>query len=165
MKSGVGVESVTLTEKLKLVGKVEFYLHDMIKAMQKTLRDIATKSFENFTKLSRKDWIERDPAQITLLVNNIFTSMEVEDCFKKISDGSNVNALKDLYKLSVIKLTDLIKMVQGDLSKSLRQKIMCLITLDTHSRDIVEKLDVENVKKADAFQWQSQLKFYWSTNN
>lgn len=55
-------------------------------------------------------------------------------------------------------------MVQGDLNKSLRQKIMCLITLDTHSRDIVEKLDVENVKKMDAFQWQSQLKFYWSSN-
>lgn len=41
---------------------------------------------------------------------------------------------------------------------------MCLITLDTHSRDIIEKLDVENVKKADAFQWQSQLKFYWCDN-
>ncbi len=97
-------------------------------------------------------------------MNNIFTSSEVEDCFKKISDGSNVNALKDMYKASVIKLTDLIKMVQGDLSKSMRQKIMCLITLDTHSRDIVEKLDIENVKKADAFQWQSQLKFYWTLN-
>lgn len=52
-------------------------------------------------------------------------------------------------------------MVQGDLSKNLRQKIMCLITLDTHSRDIVDRLDSENVKKLDAFQWQSQLKFYW----
>lgn len=44
----------------------------------------------------------------------------------------------------------------------MRQKVMCLITLDTHSRDIIEKLDIENVKKADAFQWQSQLKFYWT---
>lgn len=70
-----------------------------------------------------------------------------------------------MFKASVVKLTDLIKMVQGDLSKSNRQKIMCLITLDTHSRDIVDKLDAENVKKADAFQWQSQLKFYWTTNN
>lgn len=56
-------------------------------------------------------------------------------------------------------------MVQGDLSKSSRQKIMCLITLDTHSRDIIEKLDIENVKKVDAFQWQSQLKFYWTMNS
>ena len=73
MKSGVGVEEVKLTEKLKLVGKVEYYLHDMINSMVKTLRDIATKSFENYTKLDKKAWIEKDPAQITLLVNNIFT--------------------------------------------------------------------------------------------
>lgn len=38
MRSGVGVEDVALTEKLKLVGKVEFYLHDMINSMVKTLR-------------------------------------------------------------------------------------------------------------------------------
>ncbi len=54
MKSGVGVETVTLTEKLKLAGKVEYYLHDMINSMIKTLRDIATKSFDNYTKLSKK---------------------------------------------------------------------------------------------------------------
>ena len=39
-----------------------------------------------------------DPAQITLLVNNVVTSGMIEDCFKKISDGSNVNGLKDYYK-------------------------------------------------------------------
>lgn len=87
----------------------------MINTMVETLRDIATKSFSNFTKLERKEWISSDPAQITLLVNNIVTSGQVEDCFKKISDGSNVNALKDFYKVSVERLTDLIKMVQGHL--------------------------------------------------
>lgn len=161
MKSGVGVEYVKLTKPLQLNGKVEVYLQDMINTMIETLRDIATKSFTNFTKMERKEWISSDPAQITLLVNNIVTSGQVEDCFKKISDGSNVNALKDFYKTSVERLTDLIKMVQGHLEKDMRQKVMCLITLDTHSRDIIDKLDVENVKKADAFQWQSQLKFYW----
>ncbi len=54
-----------------------------------------------------------DPAQITLLVNNIVTSAFIEECFKKISDGSNVNALKDSFKVSVEQLTGLIKMVQG----------------------------------------------------
>jgi dynein heavy chain len=42
-------------------------------------------------------------------------------------------------------------MVQGDLDRPLRQKIMCMITLDTHSRDIMDKLIVENVRKADEF--------------
>jgi len=32
---------------------------------------------------------------------------------------------------------------------------MCLITMDTHSRDVVLKLIDEHVKKADEFQWQS----------
>ena len=58
-------------------------------------------------------------------------------------------------------LTSLIKLVQGDLDRPLRQKIMCLITMDTHSRDIIDKLHVEGVKEPDEFQWQSQLKAYW----
>jgi dynein heavy chain len=42
-------------------------------------------------------------------------------------------------------------MVQGDLDKPLRQKIMCLITIDAHSRDIIEKLHVEKCTSADDF--------------
>lgn len=148
-----------------MVGKVENYLQDIIDAIISTLRTISTKSFVNQANVSRAEWIKQDPAQITILVNNVLTSAEIETCFKKISDGSNVNALKDYHKTSVEQLTSLIKMVQGELTKEDRQKIMCLITLDTHSRDIIEKLDTENVKKADAFQWQSQLKFYWTTNS
>lgn len=54
-----------------------------------------------------------DPAQITILVNNTVTSSQIEQCFQKISDGSNVNALKDYYRQSVEMLTGLIRMVQG----------------------------------------------------
>lgn len=61
----------------------------------------------------------------------------------------------------IVSLTDLIKMVQGDLDKPMRQKIMCLITMDAHSRDIIDKLIQENVTSADEFQWQAQLKSYF----
>ena len=105
------------------------------------MRVITTKSYANQAKKERAEWIKMDPAQITLLVNNTLTSSAIENCFKKISDGSNVNALKDEFKTSVEALTALIRMVQGELTKEERQKIMCLITLDTHSRDIIEKLD------------------------
>jgi dynein heavy chain len=44
-------------------------------------------------------------------------------------------------------------MVQGPLEKAVRQKIMCLITMDAHSRDIIQKLVDEDVKKSDEFQW------------
>ena len=52
-------------------------------------------------------------------------------------------------------------MVQGDLTKPMRQKIGCMITMDAHSRDIIEKLYLEKVYNSEEFQWQSQLKVYW----
>jgi len=62
-----------------------------------------------------------------------------------------MNALKDFKDKSIDSLTELIKMVQGDLSKPMRQKIMCIITLDAHSRDVVIKLIEEHVRKPDEF--------------
>jgi dynein heavy chain len=44
----------------------------------------------------------------------------------------------------------------------MRQKIGCMITMDAHSRDIIEKLYLEKVLSSEEFQWQSQLKVYWS---
>lgn len=62
-----------------------------------------------------------------------------------------MNALKDFKDKSINLLTDLIRMVQGDLDKPLRQKIMCLITLDAHSRDVIIRLIDEHVRKAEEF--------------
>ena len=45
----------------------------------------------------------------------------------------------------------------------MRQKIMCMITMDAHSRDIIEKLRDEKVESKEEFQWQSQLKAYWDS--
>ena len=50
MKSGVGVENVKLSEPLKLVGKVEKYLQDLINAIVITLRGVTTRSFANHAK-------------------------------------------------------------------------------------------------------------------
>jgi len=42
-------------------------------------------------------------------------------------------------------------MVQGDLTKPVRTKIMCLITMDAHSRDILNLLYEQNVCRQDDF--------------
>lgn len=115
----VGSEEVDITNPLQLNGKVEVYLQDIIDCMQSTLRAIATASFKNKGTMERKTWIEMDPAQITLLVNNIVWSADIEECFQKIGNG-DMNALKDFLKTSIELLTDLIRMVRGDLKKPLR---------------------------------------------
>jgi dynein heavy chain len=57
----------------------------------------------------------------------------------------NPNSMKKAFEDQVESLTGLIKMVQGDLERPVRQKVMCLITMDAHSRDIIDKLVVEKV--------------------
>ncbi|KRW98533.1 P-loop containing nucleoside triphosphate hydrolase [Pseudocohnilembus persalinus] len=161
--SSVGSESVVFSSPLKLIGKVELYLKDIIQAMNQTLKDIAEKSFHNYKVMDRKTWLKQDPAQISLLVNNIMWSSEIENCFQKLQTG-DPTAIQNSLENQISRLTELIKMVQGSLSKGMRQKIMCLITLDAHSRDVTHKLVEERVKKVEEFQWQSQLKFYWNDN-
>jgi dynein heavy chain len=50
-------------------------------------------------------------------------------------------------------LKALIMMVQGDLTKPVRQKIMCMITMDAHSRDIIGQLKDAGVERIDDFLW------------
>jgi len=69
--------------------------------------------------------------------------------------------MREAHAAQVGLLSDLISLVQGDLSKGMRQKIGCLITMDAHSRDIIDKLHLEKVYNSEEFQWQSQLKVYY----
>jgi dynein heavy chain len=62
MISCVGVEKVNFTEDLKLLGKVECYLQDVIDTMRKSLREIAKKSLKKFAEIKKEDWLIHDPA-------------------------------------------------------------------------------------------------------
>jgi len=159
MDTCVGKEYVEFSKPLKLIGKVENYLADVIDTMRASLNQIASKSVVAFQTQDRQTWLKQDPTQITLLINLISWVQNVEGAFSQLK--TDKNSLQKAYDKQVEILTSLIKMVQGDLDKPLRQKIMCMITMDTHSRDIIEKLIKENVQNHDEFQWQSQLKASW----
>jgi len=159
MHTNVGVEYVEFTQVLKLMGKVETYMQDVIDTMRSSLKDIAGKSLVKLGQMSKEEWIKGDPAQVTLLINILTWTQDVEKAFAKLA--SSKDAMEECHKHQIKLLSDLITMVQGDLTKPLRQKIMCMITMDAHSRDIIDKLKIEKVMNAEEFQWQSQLKVYW----
>ncbi len=60
--SCVGKESVDFSEPLKLVGKVETYMLDVIAAMIRTLRNIAEDSYKAYPTMEKNKWIMRDAA-------------------------------------------------------------------------------------------------------
>jgi dynein heavy chain len=100
--------------------------------------------------------VDQKSAQITLLISMLFWVVNVEESFDKIK--SNKKAMQECGALCQKQLEDLIKLVQGKLEKPTRTKIMCMITLDTHGRDIANLLHNEECFTPDGFQWQAQLK-------
>jgi dynein heavy chain, axonemal len=69
METCVGKEVVQFPKPLKLNGKVENYLMDVIDCMKSSLNIIASKSVVAQHSMTKQDWVKSDPAQVTLLVN------------------------------------------------------------------------------------------------
>lgn len=70
MHACVGKEYVEFTVEMKLLGKVEVYLQDIINTMRKSLSDISKRSLKKFTEIDKEQWLVQDPAMVTLLINN-----------------------------------------------------------------------------------------------
>jgi dynein heavy chain len=85
-----------------------------------------------------------------LLINILTWSRDVEEGFTKLQ-GGNAKGMQEQHDHQIQLLDDLITMVQGDLTKPVRQKIMAMITMDAHSRDIINKLKIEKVDREDEF--------------
>ncbi len=64
------------------------------------------------------------------------------------------------YDKQVAQLVDLIAVINTNLTKNERKKLITLCTIDVHSRDVVSRLMDERVESASCFQWQSQLRYY-----
>ena len=51
--------------------------------------------------------------------------------------------------------------IRGNLSKILRLKIVALVTVEVHNRDVIDKLAKTGCNDVNAFDWLSQLRLYW----
>lgn len=51
--------------------------------------------------------------------------------------------------------------VRGNLTKIVRLKVVALVTIEVHARDVLERLYKSGLMDVSAFDWLSQLRFYW----
>ena len=135
-------------------------LTNQLESLNKALE----RSRARYPSQSRIEWLmhrfnERacDPAQIVLLVSGITMVTELEDAMDVVAAG-DAHGVEAFGERQIGQLQDLIKLTQTALSKGDRMRVMCMITLDAHTRDMIAKLLRENALAKSDFQWQSQLK-------
>jgi dynein heavy chain len=162
--AGVGVEEVEFEPALSLDGKVESYLAVVLKQMMVALQTNLERSVQRYPTQARSLWIMNkvgdrptDPAQITLLVAQIMFATDTEEAFSMMLSG-NDNAMKDWNGRVIMNLKDLIKITRTQISRAERQRVMVMITLDAHSRDITHNLIDAGCETKEDFMWQAQLK-------
>ena len=51
--------------------------------------------------------------------------------------------------------------ISGNLTKIQRLKMVALVTIEVHARDVIEKMIKAGCSEVNAFDWLMQLRLYW----
>jgi len=153
MHACIGVEYVKFTKELKLLGKVEVYLQWVIDTMRSSLKDITTENMKIMGTGDKLLWIKDTPSQVLLLLNNANWVINCEKAFMAAQNGEK-DSMEKCYDNQVEDLSGLIGMVtHPSVDKPLRTKLMCLITMDAHSRDMIRDMRDGGCRHKDHFLW------------
>lgn len=161
-------EAVKLPKIFVMAGAVESWLNDLTEAMRYCIRKEMHDAIETAANWDvekpRHQWLFDYPAQVVLNSTQIYWTEETELALEEFENGQE-DSVKRYLQVCNQRLEQLINLVLGDLSSPDRCKIIALITLDVHSRDVVKRLVDEKVEGPLSFLWQQQLRFIWRQEN
>ena len=167
MYSKEGAEFVPFNTDFICQGAVENYLSELELKMQNTLKEILEDAKEATEEWDlskpRHMWLDDYNAQVALLATQIVWTEETQRAFEELENGGSESAMKDYLQVTKNRISSLIERVRTDLSFELRTKIITIITIDVHERDVVEQFVQWKIQDSQAFAWLRQLRFYMET--
>ncbi|DBB00312.1 TPA: Dynein beta chain, flagellar outer arm [Trebouxia sp. C0004] len=152
-------EYVAFAQECSCDGPVESWLQNVVDAMRAALSHEFKMAIPAYDEKPRIKWIFDYSVQNTIMVSRTFFTQDVNEAFEELEEG-NEDALKGIFDKQVSQLADLITIINGELTKNDRKKLITLCTIDVHARDVVQRLIEERVENQSCFQWQSQLRYY-----
>ena len=158
MESPDGEKVPFVTSITTLNKPVEAWMGEIEVAMQEAVRNAFSQAILDFTKKARPEWAAVNVAQCVLNCSQVHWT-----AFVTHSICSNL--LESCLAASGNDLLDLVSLVRGGLTKSLRVTIGALIVLDVHARDVVERLFQAKVSSLSDFEWISQMRFFWENDS
>jgi dynein heavy chain len=110
---------------VEAAGAVEKWLVQVEKAMLASMRLVSSQAFDAYRDTPREKWVLNWPGQVVLGVSSIFWTKEVEFV---ILEGRN-NGLKKYLEQSTDRLSKIVELVRGNLSKLNRTTLEALVVV------------------------------------
>jgi dynein heavy chain len=164
--SHVLVEGVQVEKWLKNVeDKMRETVH---RCLITTLDELQQKVYQPKAPIQRdvlKSWLERNQGMCLITAAQMNWTKEVERVLHDYSALGGGGRRKRtpvyrLYKKWKILIRRYCEMVREGLTKLDRNKLVALITIEVHSRDILNALQAARVADPLSFDWSKQLRFY-----
>ncbi|KAG4103981.1 dynein heavy chain and region D6 of dynein motor-domain-containing protein [Neocallimastix lanati (nom. inval.)] len=153
-------EYVQFSNIVVLEGPVEYWLLEVESMMRTTLHKLLYQCLISIEKMKKDKWFKTWPGQMLITAGLINWTMECSKSLEQAEKGDK-HALKNLKKKQISLLKKLSDIVRSPLNKIERQKIVSLITIEVHSRDIIDKMYKAECSNPNDFEWVSQMRFYW----
>jgi dynein heavy chain len=96
--------------------------------------------------------------QLLITTGSIMWTTDCSRALLAIAGGAK-GALRQQKKKQVSYLNKLTGIIRGPLSKVDRNKVVALITMEIHNRDVMERMVKANCNSVSDFEWLSQLRF------
>ncbi|KAK4469213.1 hypothetical protein MN116_006788 [Schistosoma mekongi] len=156
-------EEVPFKNKVRLDGPVESWLCDIEDQMYKTLKDMLRECRFALKKAANKrdKFIKEWPGQLCITSSQIQWTADVTRALQMVSHRQDKRPLKSLKHRQKNLLEKFSEIIRSNLTKIQRLKINALAVIEVHQRDIIEKLYKTGCNDVNAFDWLSQLRFYW----
>ncbi|KAF7401616.1 hypothetical protein HZH68_007436 [Vespula germanica] len=156
-------EFVQFVHPVTLEGHVENWLCNIEEAMRESLHELLKRCREALRKmLAKRDrWVKEWPSQPGI------TSTQIQwtnDCTRTLMHCKLVDSKKPLRRSKKKQNQALAKYseaIRSDLNYLDRLKFKAIVVIEIHARDVIEKMYKNNCKDVAAFEWLSQLRFYW----
>jgi len=159
-------EEVKMLDNVSVEGDVEAWLTNVEIAMRDTLQRLLRDALAHVQKASQKkanleNWVKSTIGQLLITSGQIGWTAK---CTSALSDTlKNKRAMRKLKSEWHDYLGKLAKYVRNDISTAERNKLVALITIEVHARDVIDKLKISarNKINVNSFEWTSQLRFYF----
>ena len=134
--------------------------------MKETLKKLLATTFTNYSR--KKDskvvseWIQNHLGQLLITASQIIWTTDCESVLKAVANSDKPDksklwkGLRDQKAFFLVELTKLVRKASKNLVS--RLKLIALITIEVHARDITEQLS-KTCFSVNSFEWRKQLRF------